>query len=87
MPFKTKSLAGLRQQKIKMSLKKLNKILDTNEEYKGFLFYSLKQKVKILFPPLFFKKNRGRRLHIFFKKNTTGAYIIFAQISPVSEYT
>lgn len=40
MPFKSKSLAC---KTLKMSVKKLNKIIDTNEAYKGFLFYSSKQ--------------------------------------------
>lgn len=40
MPFKTKSLSC---KTLKMSCKKLNKILDSNKEYKGLLFYKTKQ--------------------------------------------
>lgn len=40
MPFKTKSLAC---KELKMSGKKLNRIINTNEAYKGLLFYSIKQ--------------------------------------------
>lgn len=40
MPFKTKVLA---YKTLKMSGKKLNKILNPGEEYKGLLFYSFKQ--------------------------------------------
>ena len=42
MPFKTKSLA---YKTLGMSGKKLNRILDTHEEYKGLVFYSLKQEI------------------------------------------